>query len=91
VWAFVLDGGEIVVHRFLRAVAGQLWFRGDGNRAADRPVSATNLVGRVVAVEMNGRERAIGGPLRRWRGRAKLDVSAVARRLTRICGRPART
>jgi hypothetical protein len=31
VWAFVVDDGMVVVHRFRREHEGALWFQGDGN------------------------------------------------------------
>ncbi len=72
VWAFVGETGEVVVHRFLRDVGGQLWFRGDANVAADRPVPPERLIGRVAAVEVDGRRRDLGR-VARWRGRLAVD------------------
>lgn len=52
IWAFVDDGGAIVVHRFLRRRrSGSLLLRGDGMGADDGFVLATHLVGRVEHVE----------------------------------------
>ena len=83
VWAFVGETGEVVVHRFLRDVGGQLWFRGDANVAADRPVPPERLIGRVTAVEVDGRRRDLGR-VARWRGRLAVDRRAIRRRLRRV-------
>jgi Peptidase S24-like len=83
IWAFVLDDGMVVVHRFRRERAGALWFQGDGNAGVDRPVVPDRLVGRVDAVDFGGR-RTRFGPLARVRGRLALDATALRRRIPRM-------
>jgi phage repressor protein C with HTH and peptisase S24 domain len=79
IWAFVVDDGMVIVHRFRREHEGELWFQGDGNAGVDRPVQPEMLVGRVVAVEVGDRRRRLG-VLARVRGRLRLDGEAVLRR-----------
>jgi SOS-response transcriptional repressor LexA len=80
IWAFVLDDGSLVVHRFRRRRAGGLWFQGDENTAVDRPVAPEMLVGRVVATEIEGRRTTVGAGAR-LRGRLQLDLDSVRRRV----------
>jgi hypothetical protein len=77
VWAFVVDEGLVVVHRFRRERDDSLWFQGDGNTGVDRPVRPEMLVGRVVAVDVEGRRRTRLGTLARIRGRLWLDTTAL--------------
>jgi hypothetical protein len=85
VWAFVNEGGDVVVHRFLREVNGLMWFRGDSNTSPDRAVAPGLLVGRVGAVRDRRGERRLGH-VQRWRGRAELDLLGLRRRMARIGG-----
>jgi hypothetical protein len=78
VWAFVIDDGVVIVHRFRRERDGALWFQGDGNARVDRPVTSEMLVGRVVATEVGGRRRRLGR-LARARGRVMLDTTSLIR------------
>ena len=80
IWAFVLDDGMVVVHRFRREHEGVLWFQGDGNASVDRPVRSEMLVGRVVASEAGEKRRRLGS-LDRVRGRLKLDTESLLRRI----------
>jgi hypothetical protein len=82
VWAFVVDEGLVVVHRFRRERNDSLWFQGDGNAGVDRPVLPEMLVGRVVAVDVEGRRTRLG-TLARIRGRLRLDTSAMFVRIRR--------
>ncbi len=86
VWAYVEDGGAIVVHRFLRRQrSGWLLFRGDGMPADDGVVADAHLVGRVVRMEDRDGARPVRvrlGPVVRSFARAMLDRarSVVGRR-----------
>jgi hypothetical protein len=82
IWAFVVDDGMVVVHRFRRERAGTLWFQGDGNAAVDRPVTSEMLVGRVVATDVEGRRKRLGS-LARLSGRVQLDTQSLQKRLGR--------
>jgi hypothetical protein len=82
IWAFVVDEGMVVVHRFRRERAGTLWFQGDGNVSVDRPVSAEMLVGRVIATEVEGRRRRLGS-VARLGGRVQLDTRSLHNRFRR--------
>jgi hypothetical protein len=83
VWAFVDAGGTVLVHRYRSRVGDVLWFRGDGNRADDRPVPSDALVGRVAAVRADGRRRVLG-KLDRCCGRVRLDLRSVRRELHKV-------
>lgn len=80
IWAFCLPAGNLVVHRYRRLVDGRHCFQGDAMRWADEPVPAELLVGRVQAVETQGAQRTIG-TREALRGRLRLDVEAVTRRV----------
>jgi hypothetical protein len=82
IWAYVDDGGALVVHRFRSRFGDRHWFVGDGNRRDDRPVSGSRVVGRVVEMERSGRRRRVGRTSRVV-GRLRLDVSSASRRVRR--------
>lgn len=78
VWVFVGADGQLIAHRCLQA-GTRLRFQGDANRVPDEPLDQGQLVGRVTAVERDGRWRS---PPRseRLRGVATLRVQAVLHR-----------
>ena len=82
VWAFVVDDGMVVVHRFRRERAGTLWFQGDGNDGVDRPVTREMLVGRVIAIDVDGRRRRVGS-LARLGALVQMDTRSLHNRLRR--------
>ncbi len=89
VWAFRAREGHLVVHRFLGARGDQLWFKGDANSRTDVPVTADDLVGRVVAWRDGGRIRRLGHA-QRMAARCVLDVRAALRRFETIKNRRGR-
>ena len=86
IWAFVDDGGNLVVHRFRSEYNRRHWFVGDANVVDDRPVTAVRIVGRVVEVESNGRRRRLG-TASRIVGRARLDLRSARRMFRRLLRR----
>lgn len=52
---FYMRGEGLVAHRVVANSGGRLIARGDSLPDCDRPVSAADILGRVVAVERNGR------------------------------------
>lgn len=78
-YAFVEDGGSIVVHRFRGREGDSLWFRGDGNSTDDRSVAPERILGRVI--EVRGRRRPTA--LDELWGRLRLDALSVRRRIRR--------
>jgi hypothetical protein len=76
-------GARIIAHRVVRIESGEgavyVWtLRGDAVKGCDAPVSAEQILGRVVAVERGGRLRIPGSApsaLRRGAGRLKALVS----------------
>lgn len=72
VWAYVDDGGQVVVHRFVGHRKQLLVFRGDAEQGTDRLVSTARLAGRVAVVRQGDLERPMSraaGVLRvgRWK------------------------
>ena len=61
VWAFVGDGGRIVIHRCVRRPDDGYLFQGDGRAAADPIARLERLIGRAVAVRDERGERGLGG------------------------------
>lgn len=59
VWAFCNTDGVLVVHRFARRRHQDYYFQGDAHWP-DPPVSRDLLVGRVLRVRYQGRERGLG-------------------------------
>jgi hypothetical protein len=86
VWAFCTSGGHVVVHRFRRHRDGQLWFQGDANAWVDVPIALSLLVGRVDAIDVEGRRRRLG-PVATIRARLGLDLRAVRRAARAITAR----
>src|SRR5439155_8787269 len=67
IWAFCNETGALVVHR-CRARRGAGWlFQGDASPGPDPLVVPGRLIGRVVAVENEGRIRSVGSATR-WIG-----------------------
>src|SRR5690606_21299842 len=73
VWAFCNAAGMLVVHRFRRRRGGLLYFQGDAHWP-DPPVECELLVGRVVCVREQGRERPLG-----WQDRLRGGARLVCR------------
>jgi hypothetical protein len=60
IWAYCNDTGTIVVHRHRRARGRVHMFQGDNSRRPDPPVHDEQLIGRLVAVRVDGHVRDIG-------------------------------
>jgi hypothetical protein len=78
IWAFVDSDANLVVHRFRSRRDGLWWFRGDGNSADDRPVTASAVVGRVIQIERGSSRRKLG-ERSRFLGHVRLDLWTVRR------------
>jgi hypothetical protein len=83
VWAMCGDDGRVIVHRVLGVVAGRWWLQGDANRSPDAPVGLDRLIGRVDEIDVAGRRRRLGA-FDRLLARARLDVAAVWKRISRV-------
>ena len=57
-------GAEMITHRLINRQADRLYLKGDNRRAADEPVEARSIVGRVIAIERSGRSIDLRQP--RW-------------------------
>lgn len=70
----VLRAEDFVTHRLLFEDASGYWLKGDNRRAADAPVSADRIVGRVTNIRRGGRDINPAAGWRkvanRWIGRA---------------------
>ena len=77
VWVFVTAEGAVTVHRCRGRQSGGWRFQGDRRANPDPLVTDDRLVGRVVAVERDGRRRRLGA-LDRW-GRAVLGIAVRLR------------
>jgi signal peptidase I len=66
-------GQRVFAHRVvgMRRIEGalSLTLRGDGTNVRDAPISAGQVIGRVIAVERDGRSIALAGAQARWRKR----------------------
>lgn len=78
--------GRLICHRVIRRRSRNarvvLLTRGDAWRHSGAWISDRQVLGRVIAVERNGRARSAGAALMRWTGLANAAV-AEARRLAR--------
>ncbi len=77
VWVFVGGQGQLIAHRCWRT-RPQLYFQGDANRAPDPPLDPDHLVGRVTAIERDGRWQIPAG-YDRARGLLVLRYQSVRR------------
>jgi hypothetical protein len=86
VWAYCDDDGRVVVHRYVRAENGSHILRGDASAVYDPPVGSDRIIGKVVAVRRDGRDRRvrsafrIRGVVQRARRFARAYEPAMARR-----------
>lgn len=90
IWAFCAVNGTLLVHRSRGRTRDGRWrFEGDANGYADAAVPSSHLIGRVVAVEHEGRVREVA---RRDRavGRLRLVGRRGSRRLARLVRDPLR-
>jgi hypothetical protein len=86
--------GDIILYRFERGVIAHrvrriekrgkefvFTTRGDASRTDDAPVTETDLLGRVVAVERDGRAIPLAGRLARWHYRLRRLASRAKHHL----------
>ncbi len=62
------DDGKWVCHRLIRSTADSVSLRGDALSSVDRPVPRDAVLGRVIAIERDGRVRRLDGPAGRLIG-----------------------
>jgi len=77
---------NLIVHRVLRVTNGHLVARGDSLPCCDPPVAESNVVGRVVSIERNGRLVGLEQSLPQRIVAAVLRRSGRLRRITMILG-----
>jgi len=68
------EAGHLICHRVLRRRGASLVTKGDALRTAAGGVPVSSLIGRVIAIEIDGRRRSLTSP--RERARA---LTALAR------------
>ncbi len=89
------SAGRVLAHRVVTIDATSrepvVRLRGDGKRGCDGPVDASQIVGRLVAVERDGRTVRLDGTLARLRYRMRAAAGHVWRWRTRATRRHART
>ncbi len=80
--------GRMVVHRVLRVLREgdvvRFLTRGDASVAADPPLEACHVLGRVVAVERDGRDVDLTGARSRWSCRAARCLCAARGTVRRV-------
>jgi hypothetical protein len=86
VWAYCDESGTVVVHRYRRHVDTGHVLQGDTSASCDAPISDEQLIGRVVAVRVDGRVRALGR-LDRWLGDSRGTSRALVARASRMTRR----
>ena len=73
------EASRLVCHRVLRHERGahgsRLLTRGDGLREHATWIPAAAVIGRVIAIEHDGRRRALSGPRERLRASARVALS----------------
>jgi signal peptidase I len=82
---FRAEGGRALAHRVVRVVGDDrreaLVTKGDSITWCDGPISREQVLGRVVAVERDGRRIGLGGGLQRIVGLLWMGLWPVVRRL----------
>jgi hypothetical protein len=86
VWAYCDESGTVVVHRYRRQRDTGHLLQGDTSASSDAPVRDEQLIGRVVAVRVDGRVRGLGR-LDRWLGDSRRTSRALVARALRMTRR----